>query len=24
MAEWSKTQTGYSKLFRQHRCKRTL
>jgi hypothetical protein len=24
MAEWSKTQTGYSKLFTQHRCKRTL
>jgi hypothetical protein len=24
MAEWSKTQTAYSKLFRQHRCKRTL
>jgi hypothetical protein len=24
MAEWSKTQTDYSKLFRQHRCKRTL
>jgi hypothetical protein len=24
MAEWSKTQTGYSKLFMQHRCKRTM
>jgi|SRR6266576_650774 hypothetical protein len=24
MADWTKTQTDYSKLFTQHRCKRTL